>query len=394
MLFKNSLSVGNHTVSFSPVNGWAMPATQTVTVTANSTATASGTYGQLTYTTVNGAITLMGYYGPGNAIILPGTINGLPVTTIGADAFNTCASLTSVTIPNSISSIAGFAFNSCTSLKDMTIPNSVTNIADWAFAFCTSLTNMTIGSGVAGIGSEVFNNCTSLAAITVNANNPAYSSVAGVLFNKNQTRLIQYPFAGAGTYTVPNSVTNIGTNAFLHCAKLASITLDTNLTGIGSEAFFQCQLLTNVIFPKSVAYIGINAFYNCSRMRGFYFQGNAPVLGAFAFSTDVKAIVYYLPWTTGWPPPGSLFDACTTALWLPQAQTGNPGFGVQSNQFGFNMTWASDLVVVVEACTNLADPVWTPVRTNTLTGGSSYFSDPDTTNYPGRFYRLRSEFKN
>ena len=77
-------------------------------------------------------------------------------------------------------------------------------------------------------------------------------------------------------------------------------------------------------------------------------------------------------------------------LWLPQVQTGATDFGVQTNQFGFNIIWASDQTVVVEACTDLANPVWTPVQTNILTGGSSYFSDPMWTNYPGRFYRLRS----
>ena len=65
-------------------------------------------------------------------------------------------------------------------------------------------------------------------------------------------------------------------------------------------------------------------------------------------------------------------------------------FGVRTNQFGFTITGTSNLVIVVEACTNLANPVWSPVGTNTLTGGSSYFSDPQWTNYPGRFYRLRS----
>jgi hypothetical protein len=105
----------------------------------------------------------------------------------------------------------------------------------------------------------------------------------------------------------------------------------------------------------------------------------------FEYSTN--AMVYYLPGTTGW---GSTFDGCPTALWLPQVQTTSASFGVQSNQFGFNINWASDTVVVVEACTNLANPVWNPVATNPLTGGSSYFSDLQWTNYPGRFYRLRS----
>jgi hypothetical protein len=74
----------------------------------------------------------------------------------------------------------------------------------------------------------------------------------------------------------------------------------------------------------------------------------------------------------------------------PQVQTSDGSFGVRTNRFGFNITGTSGLVIVVEACTNLAHPIWSPVGTNTLTGGSSYFSDPKWTNYPGRFYRLRS----
>ena len=63
---------------------------------------------------------------------------------------------------------------------------------------------------------------------------------------------------------------------------------------------------------------------------------------------------------------------------------------MQTNGFGFIISWATNVSVVVEACTNLANPIWSPVGTNTLTGGSSYFSDPQWTNYPARFYRLRS----
>jgi hypothetical protein len=80
----------------------------------------------------------------------------------------------------------------------------------------------------------------------------------------------------------------------------------------------------------------------------------------------------------------------TSMLWNPQVQTSSTSFGVRTNRFGFNITGTSGLVIVVEACTNLAHPIWTPLQTNTLTGGSSYFSDPRWTNYPGRFYRLRS----
>jgi hypothetical protein len=77
-------------------------------------------------------------------------------------------------------------------------------------------------------------------------------------------------------------------------------------------------------------------------------------------------------------------------LWNPQVQTVGAAFGVQTNQFAFTITGTGGWVIVVEACTNLANPTWSPVSTNTLTGGSAYFSDPQWTNYPARFYRLRS----
>jgi hypothetical protein len=80
----------------------------------------------------------------------------------------------------------------------------------------------------------------------------------------------------------------------------------------------------------------------------------------------------------------------TTALWLPQVQTQDAAFGVQTNQFGFNIACASGQTVVVEACTDLFNPVWQPVETNTIIAGAAYFSDPQWTNYPSRFYRVRS----
>ena len=83
------------------------------------------------------------------------------------------------------------------------------------------------------------------------------------------------------------------------------------------------------------------------------------------------------------------FAGRLTALWQPQVQTSDGSFGVRNNQFGFTINWASGMTVVVEACTNLANPTWTPMATNTLTSGSAYFSDPQWTNYPSRFYRLR-----
>ena len=153
-------------------------------------------------------------------------------------------------------------------------------------------------------------------------------------------------------------------------------------------AFQECGLLTSVTISTNVTSIGLFAFAHCYNLTGIYFQGNAPSLDSDIFYYDDYATAYYLPGTIGW---SSSFGGLPTALWLPQAQTNDASFGVQTNQFGFNLTWVSDTVVVVEACTNLANPNWTPVGTNILTGGSSYFSDAQWTNYPGRFYRLRSQ---
>jgi hypothetical protein len=97
--------------------------------------------------------------------------------------------------------------------------------------------------------------------------------------------------------------------------------------------------------------------------------------------------VYYLPGTTGWDAP---LAGHPPVLWNPQVQTSGASFGVLTNAFGFTITGSSNLVIVVEGCTNLANPAWSVVGTNTLTGGSSYFSDPQWMNYPRRFYRLSS----
>ena len=148
------------------------------------------------------------------------------------------------------------------------------------------------------------------------------------------------------------------------------------VTSIGDMAFYQRTNLTNVTIPDSVTSISNYAFSSCTSLTGVYFQGNAPSVGTDVFFFDNKATVYYLPGTTGW---GATFGGRPAALWKPQVLTSDASFGVRTNQFGFNITWASGWVVVVEACTDLANPIWSPVGTNTLPGGSSYFSDPEWT---------------
>jgi len=294
-------------------------------------------------------LTITGHTGSGGAVTIPDSINFLPVEIIGDYAFFLCTSLTSITIPNNITSIGESAFGFCTSPTNITIPNSVTSIGDDAFGNCTSLTSITIPNSVTSIGNFVFYECYSLTNVTI-----------------------------------PNGVTSIGDDMFWNCTSLTSITIPNGVTSIGVWAFSGTRL-TSVTTPNSVTSIGYGAFYTCPSLTNVYFTGNAPTptndLSVFAFDNNTTA--YYLPGTTGW---GPTFDGLPTVLWIPQMQS----FGVRMNQLGFNINWASGQTVVVEACTNPANPDWQPVQTNTLTTGSAYFSDPQWTNYPGRFYRLRS----
>ena len=130
------------------------------------------------------------------------------------------------------------------------------------------------------------------------------------------------------------------------------------------------------------------AFWSLPNLTGIYFRGNGPSAGSSPFAFFNNALtIYYLPSATGW---GTTFGGRPTALWTPQAQTSDASFGIKTNQFGFNIAWAIGQVVVVEASENKLNPVWLPLATNTLVDGVFYFSDPQWTNSPARFYRLRS----
>jgi hypothetical protein len=193
--------------------------------------------------------------------------------------------------------------------------------------------------------------------------------------------------ASLTSVTVPTRVTSIGSWAFSSCSSLTSISIP-GVTNIGAYAFYRCTGLSNLVIPSHVASIGGGAFHSCSSLTSVYFQGDAPSLGAFVFLGANKATVYYLPDTLGWG--GPTFGGRPAVLWNPVAQASGGGFGVRTNQFGFRIAGTSNLVIVVEACTNLSFPLWYPVQTNTLTDGTSYFSDPQWRNIPARFYRLRS----
>jgi hypothetical protein len=170
---------------------------------------------------------------------------------------------------------------------------------------------------------------------------------------------------------------------------LTNVTIGNHVTNIGGRAFCACTSLTNVTIPNSVTSIEREAFGGCAKLKGLYFLGNAPYMDWAVFDGDTNATIYYLPGTTGW----EFISGRPTVLWRPPnllILTTSPSFGLQPYGFRFSITGSSNLLVVVETSSNFADGTWSPIATNTLTYGLSYFSDPQWTNYPSRFYRLRS----
>jgi uncharacterized repeat protein (TIGR03803 family) len=219
-----------------------------------------------------------------------------------------------------------------------------------------------IGIGVTNIGAGPFIGCTGLAAILVDTNTPAFCSVGGVLFNLTQTALIEFPPSSAiGNYTIPDSVTsigdeafdgctsltnitipdsvtNIGNSTFAYCSNLTSIAIPNSVSSIGNEAFFSCTGLTNLTFGTNIASIGNSAFYDCLMLISANFHGNAPHnVGSAVFGGDSKATIYFPLQATGW---GASFGGCPTKWWNPIGPQNFYSFGSSTMQIicAFNGT--------------------------------------------------------
>jgi hypothetical protein len=235
---------------------------------------------QFIYTTNNGAITITGYTGSGGAVTIPGTINDLPVTSIGSNAFYQVSSLTSVTIPSSVTSIGDDAFYDCASLTSAYFQGNAPSADTTVFLDDNNVTVYYL-PGTTGWGSTFGGVPTALFPFTFTINNDTVT-------------ITGYTGSG-GAVTIPGTVASLP------------------VTSIGTNAFYQDSSVTSMTISSSVTSIGDDAFADCASLTAIYFQGNAPSADMTVFSSDT-ATVYYLPGTTGW---GSTFAGLPTSLWYP-----------------------------------------------------------------------------
>ena len=238
----------------------------------------------LTSVSIPASVTKIGYGAFWSCSNLATYSDGSGVTVIEDCAFQDCSGLKSFIIPSGVTVIEANTFKK-SGLTSITIPANVTKIGQDAFENCGDLQSATIPASVTDIKDNPFSECGKLSVIKVDEGNPNYKAVDGVLFSKDDKTLIAYPIGKEGTtYTIPASVTKIGSDAFYGCSGLTSVTIPVGVTEIGVYAFYDCSGLTSVTILASVTIIGRSAFSGCSRLTSVTIPASVTVIGDYAFS--------------------------------------------------------------------------------------------------------------
>jgi len=283
-----AVTVNPSYVSITNAGATATTIAATSSLPQGGTATVTATFAA--YWTHTGAV-LTGYTGPGGAETMPGIMDGVTITSIGASAFATTQGrlLTSVTIPSSVTSIGDNAFELCPVLTRVTIPGSVTSIGAYAFSNCTALASVTIPTSVTSIGVMAFMNCTGF--------------TSSLTIPGSVTSIGRSAFADCTGLTNVTILGNFasGGQVFSSCTGLTSVTIGNSVTTIGLADFFYCLSLTNVTIPASVTSLGDQAFRDCRGLATAYFLGNAPTGTTWVFNECALGFtVHYISGKTGW----------------------------------------------------------------------------------------------
>ena len=294
-----------------------------------------------TYTVDWDEVTITGYLGEDADIVIPSKIDGYSVGEIGFGAFEHNATITSVTIPDSVTTVQSQAFHDCPALRafyvseanpslsdadgvlmnkdqsvlmvypnakgsSYSIPDSVDTIDDYAFSGCASLESVTIPNSVKEVGLSAFSECTSLASVTI-PDSVTYiygwafdscSALKSVIIEGSAATISLYAFSyctSLESVVLPDSITTIEQDAFYGCSSLVSIELPASLTSIGNHAFSGCMSLESVVIPGSVREIGESAFASCFALESVEIPASVTSVGAGAFCNLAEGSVIYVP---------------------------------------------------------------------------------------------------
>lgn len=216
-------------------------------------------------------------------IVLPDTIEDLPVTVIGEQAFRSCSKITSLTLPSSIKAIEMQAFSYCSALESVTLNEGIEKLGTFIFQSCNKLANVYIPSSLTEIPRRAFED-SSVKQFTVSADNANYTADSyGVLYSKDMTKLLQYPTSSEATsYTIPEGVTDILAYSFWGSKKLTSVTIPETVINIEEQAFRKCNRLAAVVIPDSTETIGSYAFQGTG-IESVHIGANVESIGVRAF---------------------------------------------------------------------------------------------------------------
>ena len=235
----------------------------------------------LTSITIPNTVTSIGrcaFYGTGlTSVTIPGSVKK-----IGNSAFANCERLKNVTIPNSVTTIEKGAFND-TGITSITIPSSVTSIGDYAFNYCIWLTSVTLPNTISSIGYSTFSYCPNLKTISIPG---SVKSIGKEAFRK---------CTGLQSITIPNGLTSIGENAFEDCTALESITIPNSVTSIGTWAFCGCTGLTSASIGNGITIIDAGVFSGCSSLQSISIPSSVKTIGFRAFQECSSLIAVTIP---------------------------------------------------------------------------------------------------
>lgn len=260
------------------------------------------------------------------------------MTSIAWSAFSNTA-LTSFTIPESVTSIDGYAFSNCP-LSSITIPDNVTSIGEYAFSGCSLLTHISIPKSVTAVNDNTFADCTSLTSISIPH---SVTSIGSSAFRS---------CSSLSSVNIPNSVVSIGSFAFNHCSALTSVNIPDSVTSIESFAFANCSALTSVNIPKHVTSIGYDAFSDCFSLTSISIPDSVTSIDRDAFDLCPSlSDVYYSGSKNQWDAisiSSGNDDLLNATIHFQNSNTGNDS--IYSGKCGDNLTWtlSSDGVLTID----------------------------------------------